>query len=390
MTIPAADLTTAHLDAGTDDPKQARVELKAAIDKLNALLTDIGVGSSVWTTANDGASSGLDADLLDGQHGAYYNALGNATGTLAIANGGTNATSSAQARTNLGLGALAVLSSVGASQIDANAVGSSELGTDAVHQVNVATTKETGTVTENVAVLTAGGNYNFVPVVDADGVGAGTDSHISMHCAEDGSGDSCAIVFGSTATGGATGDYDIEYIQNSPPYRVGDVEFPLFGFLFVDKNGNMLASSFAEDPTWAYNGPTDVRPHRYDEFGKRWRTVYDLNEDEKKYLMSNPRKYLELKSKRKFHEVEVTPEYKNADIDLLPHPFKPKKKNLGSVILLAPNEKTMLDMIELRKDGAKLPYIFRKYMKLDNQALKIKGIHGSVQVCKAVWKNTSF
>lgn len=35
--------------------------------------------------AADGAGSDLDADLLDGQHGAHYLALGNATGTLAAA-----------------------------------------------------------------------------------------------------------------------------------------------------------------------------------------------------------------------------------------------------------------------------------------------------------------
>lgn len=39
-------------------------------------------GATFWTSANDGAGSGLDADLLDGQHGSYYLALGNATGTL--------------------------------------------------------------------------------------------------------------------------------------------------------------------------------------------------------------------------------------------------------------------------------------------------------------------
>lgn len=39
--------------------------------------------------AVDGAGSLLDADKLDGQEGAYYLALANATGTLAVANGGT-------------------------------------------------------------------------------------------------------------------------------------------------------------------------------------------------------------------------------------------------------------------------------------------------------------
>jgi hypothetical protein len=38
----------------------------------------------------DGASSGLDADLLDGQHGSYYRDAGNLNaGTLAVARGGT-------------------------------------------------------------------------------------------------------------------------------------------------------------------------------------------------------------------------------------------------------------------------------------------------------------
>lgn len=43
-------------------------------------------GSSVWTAANDGVGSGLDADLLDGQHGSYYqNATNITAGTLADA-----------------------------------------------------------------------------------------------------------------------------------------------------------------------------------------------------------------------------------------------------------------------------------------------------------------
>jgi hypothetical protein len=36
----------------------------------------------VWHAGNDGASSGLDADLLDGQHGSYYTTAGNLSGTI--------------------------------------------------------------------------------------------------------------------------------------------------------------------------------------------------------------------------------------------------------------------------------------------------------------------
>lgn len=49
-------------------------------------------GSAVWHAGNDGAGSTLDADLLDGQHGAYYqNASNTNAGTLALAHGGTSA-----------------------------------------------------------------------------------------------------------------------------------------------------------------------------------------------------------------------------------------------------------------------------------------------------------
>lgn len=40
-------------------------------------------GNTVWHAGNDGAGSGLDSDLLDGQSGAYYLDSANFTGTLA-------------------------------------------------------------------------------------------------------------------------------------------------------------------------------------------------------------------------------------------------------------------------------------------------------------------
>lgn len=43
---------------------------------------DWSAWSTVWTDRNDGAGSALDADLLDGQHGSYYNDAANLTGTI--------------------------------------------------------------------------------------------------------------------------------------------------------------------------------------------------------------------------------------------------------------------------------------------------------------------
>jgi len=42
------------------------------------LYTHVGsVESKIWTNNNDGTGSGLDADLLDGQHGSHYAIAGN-------------------------------------------------------------------------------------------------------------------------------------------------------------------------------------------------------------------------------------------------------------------------------------------------------------------------
>lgn len=89
-------------------------------------------------------AQGLIVYQTDGTAGFYYNAgtsgspnwvillnggssvaAGNITGTIAIANGGTGATTAAGARSNLGMGGLSTLNAVGSSEItDASITGS--------------------------------------------------------------------------------------------------------------------------------------------------------------------------------------------------------------------------------------------------------------------------
>ena len=73
-----------------DDDAGIRVERGALADAfitwdetIDAWTVGVsGQMGKVWTDINDGVGSGLDADLLDGQHGSYFQALTNATGTL--------------------------------------------------------------------------------------------------------------------------------------------------------------------------------------------------------------------------------------------------------------------------------------------------------------------
>ena len=80
-----ADVGLSNVDNTSDAAKPVSTAQQTALDlKLN---------SSVYTAADvlaklitvDGSTSGLDADLLDGQNGSYYSDLANATGNLAAA-----------------------------------------------------------------------------------------------------------------------------------------------------------------------------------------------------------------------------------------------------------------------------------------------------------------
>jgi hypothetical protein len=69
--------------AAAAQTKADTADTKATAALPSASYTALDVRSKLLTV--DGAGSSVDADLLDGEHGAYYLALGNATGTLAAA-----------------------------------------------------------------------------------------------------------------------------------------------------------------------------------------------------------------------------------------------------------------------------------------------------------------
>ena len=66
MALPAADLTKVHLDAASDDPQQARLELEACIDKVNALINALGALAELGV----GAGLSINGTNLDNDHSA--------------------------------------------------------------------------------------------------------------------------------------------------------------------------------------------------------------------------------------------------------------------------------------------------------------------------------
>lgn len=60
MTWPASIVPTTALDADTDSLVAARLELKAAVDALNEIITHLS-GQTIWTSSTDGPTSGMAA-----------------------------------------------------------------------------------------------------------------------------------------------------------------------------------------------------------------------------------------------------------------------------------------------------------------------------------------
>lgn len=87
------------VDKGDDHLRLLKEVLQGTFPNANAAINPtptefnllVGLTGTVWASSNDGAASGLDADLLDAQHGAYYLDLANATGSMSDGLHGTRA-----------------------------------------------------------------------------------------------------------------------------------------------------------------------------------------------------------------------------------------------------------------------------------------------------------
>jgi len=280
----------------------------------------------------------------------------------------------------------------------ANGVAWAALGTDSVVQgsIKMASTVHSAQTGTSIATLITLTGAKFVMGLEAkrrNVVGAGgvishygptpinTTSYLSQWTIS-----VQGVGFGSTVAI----DLRENYVSASPPYDLGNGQIPLFQFLRFGADGVIKAASQMQDPPWAYNGPTSslVQMRRIGKDIKRVRkrVVREFGLDKVDSREVTMEEYLAQNTSIMFDVIADDDwSFKNADMNLVPHPFN----NLDEgdyVVLLDPiRTEKLLDEHNIGTVIADL--IQRGYIEVDNVELDAITPNG-VKAHGFKWKDT--
>lgn len=286
-----------------------------------------------------------------------------------------------------------VLNSVTSAEIGPDAVNASELAPNAVTQTHLnsgivgqAELKDaTGEVTGEGRFVLPGGSFGFYPQTrHSDGSPATYEAGIvGPGAAASNTSYQTFITLAEVTSASGSPRALQRYVTGSPPFDMGDGE--VRGFVHVlMRAGAAVATYIAVVPTWAYNGPTDIRPALIDQQGRKWRMVPKtkaLANGLKDGSLSLPaaREMSQSPEYDGFDLEEITHGLKNADMPLVPHPFASAQPG-DVVVLLDPMDPLitlLLEALEAGEDVSSL--ITNGKMRPDNEPLSRKGPPGVMQ-----------
>ena len=181
----------------------------------------------------------------------------------------------------------------------------------------------------------------------------------------------------------------VRYLQASPPYDLGYGEIPLFIFLQVNNQGEILNVSTSQDPPWAES--PDAQKDFYRD-GRHYRRRLKNNQPQLRNAKTSAEMRACLNTIRNpdcWEEVEVNQNLKNANMNTIPHPFL----NLDAgdrVLLLDTLSPTGQELAELIQQGEldALQMFSSRYLRIDSQPLDVTSPQGVLTV-RAHWKNSS-
>jgi hypothetical protein len=282
---------------------------------------------------------------------------------------------------------------VGSSEIATDAVGQDEIAADAVGQAELKTVTQIDTLTAVGTQRTmTGGRFTLWASLVQNTTAAytgkssiGTGNSTSAQSDQNMIRNQTQVSVSTMWFGGDDGvstvstDYEFEYVTASKPYDLGDGEIPLFIFAEIDNSSNQIIGvSIAEDPPWAYNGNTNIRPDCY---RKRngvlvpYKNTLDIDICLSDCLDSeaNMERYLDFMKDPKYREIEITQSIKNADMPVIPHNLiaaDPDYMKGKSVVLIDPVSKlseTLLVMHSIGESPGKL--FIDKHIIVSNEKL---------------------
>lgn len=270
--------------------------------------------------------------------------------------------------------------------INALAVTEGKIGNSAVAQAKLKTT--TGSVTfsgpGSSNLTLPGGSYGFYPTVHVTGGAApNTVDDVRIWGPTAGTPSNSAYI-----SLGATGAADMQatqrYVTASPPYDLGDGAVPLFVFAVLDSLGRIAMTYIAEDPPWAYNGPTDIRPDFIGADGVAYQLRRAIN---RAALLDPALRDAELA------KLDVAPEVvpvdqalKQADMPLIPHPFLLNDLVGKTVVLLDPVSPLVERLARLQHCGESVSALLHSdFLRLDNVPLARSAPPGVLAVSGS-WK----
>ena len=188
------------------------------------------------------------------------------------------------------------------------------------------------------------------------------------------------------------------YINSSPPYDLGDGEIPLFVYLLINNSsGDIELLQTMVDPIWAYNGPTDIVPTRYSNRAGGGYRAYKKTKDlsgiptlaesivSGASAVSNRNRLIK---NAPVIEIEVDQSLKNADKDIIPHPWVSNNLSGKTVVLLDPVSKVCEDILEIRSDpesSIEETNIIKNYINFGNSMINRSGPR-DLTIVSARWR----
>jgi len=219
-------------------------------------------------------------------------------------------------------------------------------------------------------VILPGGEYGFTVLNDSPNTSYiagwinGTDA--ATYTAE-----AMPYIFHTSTKAGTVGGKQ-RYVTASPPFDMGEGEVCGFFYIYLDRTGNQIGHYLADVPPWGYNGKTDITPDYIDrKTGGKFKRVRKKRTLEQ--VLDGHRVETEIR--------EIDHAMKNADMNDIPAPFKPKTRDY-QVIMLDPMDERIARLLEYQNEGSTevTDLIRNNRIRLSSERLRRKAPPGVMTV----------